>query len=268
MFMTRWGEDDGVVTRDLGMRRHPPIDERRKKARLELLTVISAGLAHDMASPLSALAPALEALSRRLGILELAFAGLPDAPKHVGAAAQGCRAALDAVDDIADHIVRMVHDYARLDRRTGDDGATTPLRRAVEQAVSMARPLIAPRATLDVSVEGHPVAAMKETGLVRVLVNLLNNAAEALPQALRGRNRVVLHAHATAAEVIIDVSDNGDGVPPELRRRLFEPFAAQTDGRGLGLALARALVREAGGEVELATTGSEGSTFRVRVPTP
>jgi two-component system, NtrC family, sensor kinase len=268
MHMTRWGEEDGEVTRDLGMRKHPPLDERRRRARLELLAVISAGLAQDVGTPLTALAPALDALSRRLGVLEMVFAVLPDAPRHAVAAAQGCRAALDQVEDIADYLVRMVHDYSRLDRRSGDEGATTPVRRAVETAVTLVRAQVAPRATLDVSVEGHPVAAMSETGLVRVLVNLMSYAAEALPAALRGRNRIVLSAKATANEVIVDVSDNGDGVAPELRRNLFEPFAADDAARGVGLALARALARDAGGELDLAATGTAGSTFRLRVPTP
>jgi signal transduction histidine kinase len=69
--------------------------------------------------------------------------------------------------------------------------------------------------------------------------------------------------------VVCEVIDNGRGVEPQIRSRLFEPFATTREasgGTGLGLAVSRDLIRAAGGELELVQTGPTGTTFRLRLP--
>jgi len=68
-------------------------------------------------------------------------------------------------------------------------------------------------------------------------------------------------------EALISIGDNGVGIAPETRDRIFDPyFTTRPDGAGLGLAVARELVAAAGGSIEVASTPGVGSTFTVRLP--
>lgn len=102
--------------------------------------------------------------------------------------------------------------------------------------------------------------------LLRILINLGRNAV----QGLEGRpgGVVTLTARREDHGVVIDVSDNGTGIPEEALKHMFEPFArkGRSGGTGLGLAIARELARGHGGDVTLLRTGPEGTTFRVAIP--
>lgn len=99
----------------------------------------------------------------------------------------------------------------------------------------------------------------------QVAFNLLRNALEALrDRAGDGQIRVTLRPEAGNA--VLEIRDNGPGIPPELRARLFTPFmTTRPDGTGLGLALSQRLVERAGGEIAL-EHGTEGASFRITLP--
>lgn len=102
--------------------------------------------------------------------------------------------------------------------------------------------------------------------LLRIILNIGRNAV----QALDGRDgaQITLSAERHNGNVVIDLSDNGGGIPEEALRHLFEPFArkGRTGGTGLGLAIARELARGHGGDVVLLRTGPGGTTFRITIP--
>jgi signal transduction histidine kinase len=105
--------------------------------------------------------------------------------------------------------------------------------------------------------------------LNRVLTNLLRNAIQALETRESGQDgRVVISSWREGAVVVIEVKDNGPGIPERVRPRLFEAFqsAAKPGGVGLGLAIAAELIRAHGGEIRLHGTGPEGTVFHVVVP--
>jgi signal transduction histidine kinase len=95
-----------------------------------------------------------------------------------------------------------------------------------------------------------------------VLANLAHNAAQA------GARRIEVDARGDGERVIIEVADDGPGIPAGLRPELFKPFAvsARNGGSGLGLAIAREIVRAHGGDLVLAATGPEGTVFRIELP--
>ena len=101
--------------------------------------------------------------------------------------------------------------------------------------------------------------------LDRVFHNLLRNACEAVTSN-SGRVRVV--AVGSNNRVEISVSDNGAGIPNEIRHELFQPFVTfgKSDGTGLGLAVVQKIVRDHGGNVAVESTGSHGTTFKVTLP--
>ena len=134
-------------------------------------------------------------------------------------------------------------------------------------------------AGLEVEITGDDTveAAIAPDALKQVLVNLLQNArdAERPPRA-----RVSIAVHADGAHTVIDVRDDGPGIPADIARRVFDPFfttKSAVHGVGLGLFVAEGLVRAAGGTVSVAGAGDtpvaspvryRGAWFRVRLSVP
>lgn len=110
-----------------------------------------------------------------------------------------------------------------------------------------------------------PDARIAPDGLRQVLLNLALNAIDVTPEG--GRVRFVARAQGAAA-LALRVEDEGPGVPPELRERLFEPFFSTKGERpgGLGLAISRRIVAEADGALELEERRGGGCAFRLELP--
>ncbi len=105
--------------------------------------------------------------------------------------------------------------------------------------------------------------------LHRILVNLMRNARQAMEQSPTGRaGEVRARFQQEGATAIVSLRDNGPGISERAQERLFQPFAGSSrpGGAGLGLAIARELAQGHGGELNLATTGAEGTTFELRLP--
>jgi signal transduction histidine kinase len=109
--------------------------------------------------------------------------------------------------------------------------------------------------------------------MMRVLTNLLRNAIQALDARSPGDGslpdgRVTLKARRDGSLAIIEIADNGPGIPAQVRPKLFEAFqsAAKTGGVGLGLAISAELVRAHGGEIRVTETGPSGTVFSIRLP--
>jgi signal transduction histidine kinase len=98
--------------------------------------------------------------------------------------------------------------------------------------------------------------------LFRVLTNLGQNARQA------GAGKVTVSARKEGDSVLIDVADDGPGISSGARECLFKPFAGseRAGGTGLGLVIARDIMRAHGGDISLAETGDTGTTFRLRLP--
>ena len=98
--------------------------------------------------------------------------------------------------------------------------------------------------------------------LFRVFSNLARNAVEA------GASRVDVSAERDKRRLVVQIADNGPGLPPRAREKLFQPFSgsARPGGTGLGLAIARDLVRAHGGDISLERSDGNGTCFRLVLP--
>lgn len=107
--------------------------------------------------------------------------------------------------------------------------------------------------------------------LEQVFMNLLINAKQALGNYLATRKRILIKTWKVAGEplVAVEVSDNGPGIPPEIKESIFQPFFTTKppgEGTGLGLSLSKRIVDEHNGKITVDSTIGEGTTFRVVLP--
>jgi two-component system nitrogen regulation sensor histidine kinase NtrY len=167
----------------------------------------------------------------RLGEIARAFARF-GAPQHA-------EVALEQVD-----VARAVQETLALYRGGGQDG----IRLSVEMPAN------------------GPLRATARAGeLKEVLINLLENAREALDGA--GDVRVTAGPTKEDGEVEVVVSDNGEGIHPDLLPRIFEPhFSTRTSGTGLGLAIVKRLVESWGGRIDAESTPGVGTSIRITIP--
>jgi nitrogen fixation/metabolism regulation signal transduction histidine kinase len=123
-----------------------------------------------------------------------------------------------------------------------------------------------PELSVRFSPPGRPFEVLVDPEMLRqVLVNLGDNSAHALRD--RGRSgTLTLSVAAVEGGVALDVADDGPGIPADLRGRLFEPYTTTRrigEGMGLGLAIARKILLDHGGDLELLSASDAGTTFRV-----
>jgi signal transduction histidine kinase len=182
---------------------------------------------------------------------------------------------VEVILDNTRHLVRLLNDL--LDLARSDAGRLTirpePTAAAslIEEAARTMRAQLDSRdQQLSVEVEADlPWIEADRDRIRQVLVNLLTNAHEYCPQGAY----IEVKAQRADAEVEIDVSDDGPGIPPEQLEHIFERFtrgdAGETQrvgGTGLGLAISKSLVELHGGTIAAASTPGVGSTFRIRLP--
>jgi signal transduction histidine kinase len=182
---------------------------------------------------------------------------------------------VEVILDNTRHLVRLLNDL--LDLARSDAGRLTikplPTEAAglIEDAVrTMRAQFDSRRQRLGLEIEAYlpPIEADRDR-IRQVLVNLLTNANEYCPE---GAN-IGVKARRDGADVEIDVSDDGPGIPAEQLEHIFERFsrgdAGETQrvgGTGLGLAISKSLVELHGGTIGAESSPEQGSTFRVRLP--
>jgi len=122
------------------------------------------------------------------------------------------------------------------------------------------------RARVELEAEAEPIVVLDPARFRQVLINLLRNAADAVPKDKRPHIRIRILEHQGHA--YLDVIDNGRGIPEELADEVFTPFFSTKGeaGLGLGLDISRNIIRQHGGELGFSSQPGEGTTFRLRLP--
>jgi len=143
----------------------------------------------------------------------------------------------------------------------------------------MLRRVIGEHLELDFALADHLDLIEADAGQIeQIVVNLLVNARDAMPRGGRievrtenlGLSEATVRGELSPGRyVVLTVQDEGEGIPPEVRSRIFEPFfSTKMRGRGTGLGLATVfgIVKQSGGEIEVASDAGEGTTFRLLFP--
>ena len=129
---------------------------------------------------------------------------------------------------------------------------------------------ISHRAELVRHLQPLPHIMARQGRLAQVVMNLLVNAADAVEDAGPGAHRITISTRHDGDSIYIDVADTGNGIPDEVRSRVFDQFfttKAPSKGTGLGLSLCADIVEQHGGTLTFESELGVGTTFSVRVPT-
>lgn len=217
--------------------------------RFETIGQLAAGVAHDFNNVLTSIVASAE------------FArGAAHDPEQVR-----------DLDDVLDAsrrgglLTRRLLDFAR---GAPDVQGTVSLAETVADAWHLATRVAGPGVRCSLDLPQHRPGALVDldaTSLEQVLLNLVVNARDAMPEGGSLRVRVV----EVGDDAVLEVCDDGVGMSPEVQRRIFEPLFTTKPrglGTGIGLSTTRMLVTRAGGDIEVKSAPGAGSTFRVILP--
>jgi len=165
------------------------------------------------------------------------------------------------------HIVRDLKTFSRID---DEQRGSVNLRGVLESSINMCWNEIRHRATLERDFRAAPAVDANESRLGQVFLNLLINAAQAMPERPVSANRITVRTLTDdKGWAVAEVVDNGTGIEADRVSRVFEPFFTTknvSEGTGLGLSICRNIVRNAGGTIDVKSVAGEGTTFVVRLP--
>ncbi|HTS17869.1 MAG TPA: ATP-binding protein [Verrucomicrobiae bacterium] len=232
-------------------------DEVFRKNRLIELGTIAAGVAHEIRNPLASIKTFAQLMPERIDD--------PEFRNEFG------RLVLKDVD----RITKVIESMLAFARPSQVNIKEQPANELVEEAILLVQPRFkAKHIELTRAFHGNPVVKVDKHQILQVLVNLLSNAADALHE--QGKIRVAtgltqmdisVGGNGNRNFAVIEVSDNGPGIPTAVRSRLFDPFfTTKKEGTGLGLSISQKIVRDHGGAITVSSVEGKGTTFQVNLP--
>lgn len=241
-----------MLVRDL-TRTRAEAQETLETERLNALTLLAAGVAHEIGNPLNSLDIHLQLLGRK-------FRKLPPGDRaplqeHLTTARQE----IQRLDSILKQFLAAV-------RPTAPRRERVDLNDLIQQTLRLLEPELEARGIaveLDLA-EPLPPASLDAGQFQQVFYNLIRNAY----QALRERDgRITLRTGANDYEYRFAIEDNGSGISPEHMGAIFEPYrTTKSSGSGLGLLIVRRIVREHGGEIEIESEEGRGTRIVIFLP--
>jgi len=225
--------------------------------RVLALGTLAASVAHEINNPLTYVLAYLDELG---GALDAA---------GDGSAVARAREALEPVKKGVQRIATITRDLRTFSRP--DDVRLEPIdpRAIVESVLKLLRKEVEARARLMLTLEETRAVLGNEARLVQVVMNLVMNAIQALPQGAPLEHEISVTVREKGERAMIEVCDSGPGVKLEDRERIFDPFVTTKPigvGTGLGLFVCRNVVRGLDGEVEVGERPGGGASFRVFLP--
>lgn len=230
--------------------------------RMVSMGLLAAGVAHEVNNPLSAVMANVD-LARR--VLE----GLrtdADSPPAVIEAWE----ALDDAHESAERIRRIVLDLRIFARSEEERRTRVRLESVLESSLRMANNEVRHRARAVRDYGGAPAVEASESRLGQVFLNLIVNAAQAIPEGHAEANEIRVSTRTDEeGRAVVEIRDTGAGIEPDVLERLFQPFFTTKsvgEGMGLGLALCRRIVSDLGGTLTIESKLGVGTLARIVLP--
>ncbi|MDA7887011.1 ATP-binding protein [Akkermansiaceae bacterium] len=241
-----------MLVRDV-TRSREEAEKEMESEKLNALTLLAAGVAHEIGNPLNSLSLHLQLLERR--IRDLPEGDKKPLQKHLGTA----RTEIGRLDTILKQFLQAM-------RPTKPERETTNLHQLLEESLQALSPELESRkipVKLDLAGD-LPSLELDPTQIKQALYNVIRNAYQAVEQ---GSGEIWIHSKVTDYEVCLSISDNGSGISPEAMGAMFEPFrTTKTNGTGLGMLIVRRILREHGGELEVESEEEVGTKVTLYFP--
>lgn len=240
-----------IILRDITENRRST-EETIHSERLSALTLLAAGVAHEIGNPLNSLNIHLQLLDRKLRRVE------DPVRKELKDALDIARAEIDRLDSIVQQFLGAI-------RPASLDLGLENLNSLISETVEFLRNEITDR---DISVELElrtdlPLAEVDRTQIKQAFFNVIKNAT----QAMRPGGTLRIESKLDNQYIRLTFRDTGGGIAPEHMSKIFNPyFTTKQGGSGLGLLIVRRIVREHGGEIDLVSHDGQGLEFTIRIP--
>jgi PAS domain S-box-containing protein len=224
--------------------------------RIAAVGTLAAGVGHEINNPLAYLVLNLEGAVQSLS---RGSEGLGEGLARLESAREG-----------AERIRIIVRDLKVFSRQEGEERVALDIHSVVAPALRMAAHAVRPRARLVREFGDPPPVLGNEARLGQVMLNLLVNALQAIPEGDPERHEVrVRTGRDDTGRALVEVSDTGCGMPPSVLARIFDPFfttKTSGEGTGLGLPICQQIVQAHGGELRVHSEEGKGSVFTVLLP--
>jgi two-component system NtrC family sensor kinase len=230
-----------------------------QSAKMASLGELVAGIAHEINNPLAFILAHHGTVERAVSQAGTAT-NQEQRTLHLGKAEERLASIRTGLVRIQDLVVKLRR-FSRLD----DETTRLDVPEAIDAVLTLLGPKIPSGVTITRSYEAPPVLTCSPALINQVVMNLVSNAADAVP-ADGGTIRIATDSDDCTYR--ITVSDNGPGVPPALRERVFEPFFTTKEvgaGTGLGLAIAYGIVKAHGGSIEIGSAPEGGALFTITI---
>ncbi|WP_248355781.1 ATP-binding protein [Anaeromyxobacter oryzae] len=242
------------------------LEARMQEAeRMASLGTLAAGVAHEVNNPLTYVLSNVGFAVEQLRATEAGWSARPE-----GASLREAAAALQEALSGAESVRHIVRDLKTFSRADGERVAPVDLNRVVEACLKMSASVTAGRARVVRRLGDVPLVLANEARLGQVVLNLVVNAAQAIPGGPAAAHEIAVStARADGGRVVLEVRDTGTGIAPDVLPRIFDPFFTTKgvrEGTGLGLSICHGIVKAFGGEIRVETAVGRGSAFRVLLP--
>jgi PAS domain S-box-containing protein len=225
--------------------------------RMVSVGTLAAGVAHEINNPLAYVMTNLDMIAEELE------------QQRAPALESLCQMVEEARNG-AERVRRIVRDLRTFSRADEERRVALDVRGVLDRAINMSFNEIRHRARLEIDYGEVPMVDADEARLGQVFINLLVNAAQALPDGHSERHKIrVTAGYSPSGGAEITISDTGAGIPPQLLNRIFDPFfttKAVGAGTGLGLSICHGIVTRLGGDIAVESEPGKGTMFTVRLP--